>query len=104
MSADTLLRMVRQHGTCVCTSELRSIGVDDWALKRGRTYGTIIVNLETHRVVELLPDRTAETLAAWLRNYPSIERVTRDRSTDYSAGFGKARHTQSKLRIVGICC
>lgn len=87
VSADTLLRVVRQRGACVCTSELRSIGVDDWALKRGRTYGTIIVNLETHRVVELLPDRTAETLAAWLRNYPTIERVTRDRSTDYSAGI-----------------
>jgi len=87
VSADTLLRIMRQLGVCVPSGELRIIGVDDWALKRGRTYGTVIVNLETHRVVELLPDRTAETLAAWLRKYPTIERVTRDRSTDYSAGI-----------------
>lgn len=89
VSADTLLRIMRQLGACVCANELRSIGVDDWALRRGRTYGTVIVNLETHRVVELLPDRTAETLAAWLRKYSTIERVTRDRSTDYSAGIGQ---------------
>ncbi len=87
VSADTLLRILRQLGVCAPSGELRIIGVDDWALKRGRTYGTVIVNLETHRVVELLPDRTAETLAAWLRMYPTIERVTRDRSTDYSAGI-----------------
>ncbi len=87
VSADTLLRIMRQLGVCVHSGELRIIGVDDWALKRGRTYGTVIVNLETHRVVELLPDRTAETLAAWLRTHPTIECVTRDRSTDYSAGI-----------------
>ena len=87
VSADTLLRILRQPGADVPSGELHSIGVDDWAFKRGRTYGTVIVNLETRRVVELLPDRTAETLAAWLRTHPTIERVTRDRSTDYSAGI-----------------
>lgn len=87
VSADTLLRILRQPGAEAPPGELRIIGVDDWAFKRGRNYGTVIVNLETHRVVELLPDRTAETLAAWLRTHPTIEQVTRDRSTDYSAGI-----------------
>ena len=87
VSADTLLRILRQPGAEAPPGELRIIGVDDWALKRGRNYGTVILNLETHRVVELLPDRTAETLAAWLRTHPTIEQVTRDRSTDYSAGI-----------------
>ena len=87
VSADTMLRILRQPGAGAPPGDLRSIGVDDWAFKRGRTYGTVIVNLQTHRVIELLPDRTAETLAAWLRTHPDIERVTRDRSTDYSAGI-----------------
>lgn len=87
VSADTLLRILRQLGVGSPLGKLRIIGVDDWALKRGRTYGTVVVNLETHRVVDLLPDRTAETLAAWLRMYPTIVLVTRDRSTDYSAGI-----------------
>ena len=87
MSADTLLRILRQLGTGSPPGELRIIGVDDWAFKRGRTYGTIIVNLETHRVVDLLPDRTTETLAVWLRAHPSVHWVARDRSSDYSAGI-----------------
>ena len=104
VSADTLLRILRQLGAGSPPGELRIIGVDDWALKRGRTYGTVVVNLETHRVVELLPDRTAETLAAWLRRYPTIMLVTRDRSTDYSAGIGKVHPRQCRWRIAGICC
>lgn len=87
MSADTLLRILRQLGAGSPPGELRIIGVDDWAFKRGRTYGTIIVNLETHRVVDLLPDRTTETLAVWLRAHPSVHWVARDRSSDYSAGI-----------------
>ena len=87
-SGDTLLRVLRHFGQrCVGQTDARIIGVDDWAFKRGRTYGTIIVNLETHRVIDLLPDRTAETLATWLREHPGIEIVSRDRSTDYGAGI-----------------
>jgi len=87
VSADTLLRVLRRKRPIVEEPDLRVIGVDDWAFKRGRSYGTIIVNLETHRVVDLLPDRTAETLAIWLQAHPTIEWVARDRSTDYSAGI-----------------
>lgn len=87
-SGDTLLRVLRHFGQrCVGQTNARIIGVDDWAFKRGRTYGTIIVNLETHRVIDLLPDRTSETLATWLREHPGIEIVSRDRSTDYAAGI-----------------
>jgi len=86
VSGDTLLRVLRQKPVAP-SHDLRVIGVDDWAFKRGRNYGTIIVNLETHQVVDLLPDRTADTLANWLQAYPTIEIVARDRSTDYSAGI-----------------
>ncbi len=55
-------------------------------MRKGRIYGTIVVDLERRRVVDLLPDRTAETLADWLRGKPGIEIVARDRSTEYARG------------------
>jgi transposase len=62
------------------------VGVDDWALRKGRTYGTIVVDLERHRPLDLLPDRSAETWDAWLRRQPQIRLVARDRSTEYARG------------------
>lgn len=62
---------------------LTVVGVDDWAVRKGKTYGTIIVDLIARQVVALLPDRTAETVATWLRAHPTIEIVTRDRASDY---------------------
>ena len=62
------------------------VGVDDWALRKGRTYGTILVDLERRRPLDLLPDRSAATLAAWLRREPQIRVVARDRSTEYARG------------------
>ncbi len=62
------------------------VGVDDWALRKGRTYGTILVDLERRRPLDLLPDRSASTFAAWLRREPQIQLVARDRSTEYARG------------------
>src|SRR3954468_1768846 len=84
-SADTVLRLVR--GLPPPEPEPpRVVGVDDWALRKGRTYGTILVDLERRRTLDLLPDRTATTLAAWLRHRPTIEVIARDRSTEYGRG------------------
>jgi len=84
-SGDTVLRVVRQAEP-MASDEPRVIGVDDWAIKKGRRYGTVVVDLETHRVIDLLPDRTAETITQWLQEHPGVEIVARDRSTDYARG------------------
>jgi len=75
-SADTLLRQVRQAPASAPPAP-RIVGVDDWCFLRGRRYGAILVDLERHRVLDLLPDREADTVAAWLQAHPSIEVVSR---------------------------
>lgn len=62
----------------------KKIGLDDFAFRRGRTYGTLIVNLETHRPIEVLPDRSVATVTAWLAAHPEIELISRDRAADYA--------------------
>jgi transposase len=66
------------------------IGIDDFSFRRGRTFGTIIVDLQTHRVLDVLADRTADTAAAWMATHPKIDLVSRDRGGDYAAAARKA--------------
>jgi len=82
-SRPTLLRLVR--ATPIPTSDSpQVVGIDEWAWRRGNRYATILVDLETHRPVELLPERSAESAAAWLRSQPDIALVCRDRSRLYA--------------------
>ena len=59
--------------------EVQKVGIDEWAWKKGHRYGTILVDLEKRRVVQLLADRSVETSQAWLRKHPEIDLVSRDR-------------------------
>lgn len=66
------------------------IGIDDFSFRRGRKFGTIVVDLQTHKILDVLPDRTADTSAAWMVAHPEIELVSRDRGGDYAAAARKA--------------
>jgi transposase len=88
ISGDTLLRMIRD-APAQSSLEPEVIGVDDWAKRRGRVYGTILVDLDRHQVIDLLADRTAETLAEWLRSHPEVKIVARDRSMEYARGISE---------------
>jgi transposase len=94
-SGDTLLRIIRrtisQQSSLPFNNEPKVIGVDNWAWRQGCTYGTIIVDLERRKVIDLLPDREASTLTDWLLARPSIETVARDRSVTYHNGIMMGR-------------
>ena len=85
-SPSTLLR--RLHGTALPSFEPPEvIGVDDFALLKGRRYGTIVVDFERRRPIELLEGRSAETLAVWLKKHPKLRIIGRDRSTQYEGSI-----------------
>jgi len=97
------LRLVRRWKQSAQAS-LRVIGLDDWAHKRRLRYGTLICDLEQSRPIDLLPDRSAHSVEAWLKQHPSVEVVSRDGSSEYAAairqGAPQARQVSDRWHLV----
>ena len=86
-SDDTVLRRVKHPPPDnVELASIRNLGVDDWAWSKGQDYGTILVDLDLHRVVDLLPDRSSESFSSWLQQHPGIATIARDRCGLYAEG------------------
>lgn len=102
-SADTLLRLVRRTPACAEAAP-RVLGVDDFALRRGQRYGTLLIDHERGRPVDLLPDREPRNLIEWLQRHPAIELITRDRSQTYldalTAGAPQAQQVADRFHLL----
>jgi len=83
---DVLLALVR-CAPCQRSPAPTHVGIDDWAWRKGHTYATIVVDLDTHRPLALLPDRSPECVAQWLRQHPAVALVSRDRWNGYIDGI-----------------
>lgn len=94
-SSSTLLRLVHSQPLPEQTTSF-AVGIDDWAFRKGSHYGTVVVDLEQHKIVDLLPDREAQTVENYLKGKPHVRIVTRDRFGPYATGVtnGLAEATQ----------
>jgi transposase len=99
-SRQTILRRIMDLPDPACGSVFH-VGIDEFAFRRSYRFGTLLVNLESHRVVDLLPDKRVETAAAWMWQHPDIQVVSRDRGGEFAAAtaLGASQATQCADRF-----
>jgi len=81
----TIIRRIMALPT-LPVEQVIELGIDDFSFRRGRKFGSILVDMQSHQVIDLLPDRKAETAKNWMKAHPEIRLVSRDRGGDYAAG------------------
>jgi transposase len=100
-SRQTILRRIMALPT-EPVGQVPQIGIDDFSFRRGRKFGTIVVDLHTHKMLDVLPDRTAASAAAWMAAHPEIELVSRDRGGDYASAATTGAPRPCSAPIVSI--
>ena len=105
VSDTTILRSLKEHARARSDNgAVHVAGIDDWALRKGANYGTIIVDLERRQVVDLLADRSAATTASWFKDHPEVEVVSRDRAGLYAdaarQGAPQARQVADRFHLL----
>lgn len=106
----TLIRLL-EHYQLPTYPTPRLLGVDDFALRRGQVYATLLVDLEKHQPIDVLADRSSETFGEWLVEHSGIEIISRDRDTAYALAANKyasgatqvADRFHILVRRIGIC-
>ena len=101
--SSTVLRLVMALPDPPVTAAPEVTGVDDFALRKGRVYGTVMADAESGEVMDLLPDRRRARWQEWLKAHPGAEVICRDRAGAYAEGAAPARRPRSRSRTAGIC-
>ena len=96
-SRATMLRTLRGQSHLAMPASPRVLGIDEWAWKKGHRYGTILCDLEAARIIDVLPTRDSELVAAWLRQHPTVQVVSRDRAGAFADAIAKGAPDASQV-------
>lgn len=95
ISDDTILRLLKKNNIENKKEEIKMVCIDDFALKKRHRYGTVMIDIETHQIIDLLESRDEKDVTEWLETYPNIEVISRDGGIVYKSSSDKA-HPKAK--------